>query len=146
MNDLGIESLLKGCLSKLLPRYPVKLAYFFGSYAVGKATSFSDVDVALVLPEQKAEPGSLLTLELQLAEEISRHCGIEEVDVRIINAAPLMIRGEVVTHGILLYSCDEEFRVEFEATTRSAYFDYLPIAARVRQAYFDRLYERGLNG
>ena len=57
-----------------------------------------------------------------------------------------MIRGEVVTHGILLYSPDEDFRIQFETTTRSAYFDFLPVAAMIQQEYFDRLYERGLNG
>lgn len=146
MHDLRIASSLKVCLSKLLPRYPVKLAYLFGSAATGKTTPLSDVDIALVLLDEKVDPGKLLLMELQLEEEISRHCEIEEVDVRIINAAPLMIRGEVVTHGILLYSPDEDFRIQFETTTRSAYFDFLPVAAMIQQEYFDRLYERGLNG
>ena len=146
MNNGTFESSLKVCLNRILPRYPVNLAYLFGSTAAGKATPLSDVDIALVLPDEQVDPGNLLSLELQLADEISRLLEIEEVDVRVINSAPLMVRGEVVTHGILLYSTDEDFRVEFETSTRSAYFDFLPIAAMVRREYFDRLYERGLNG
>lgn len=137
---------LKDSLSKLLPYYPVKLAYLFGSAAAGNATPLSDIDVALVLPDDQVDPGSFLSLEMQISDEISRNCELSEVDVRIINNAPLMFQGEVITHGILLYSSDEDFRVEFETSTRSAYFDFLPAATTIRQAYFDRLSERGFNG
>ena len=146
MSVIGIEPSLKDCLARILPGYPVKLAYLFGSAAAGNATPLSDVDVALVTMEGQVDPGSFLTLELKLADEISRCCEVADIDVRIINTAPLMIRGEVITYGILLYSSDEYFRVEFETSTRSAYFDFLPAAAMIRQAYFDDLYKRGLNG
>ena len=37
--------------------------------------------------------------------------------MRIINDAPLVLRGKVVTEGMLLYAQDESVRVEFETTT-----------------------------
>jgi predicted nucleotidyltransferase len=80
----------------------VKLAYLFGSAAAGNATPLSDIDVALVLPDDQVDPGSFLSLEMQISDEISRNCELSEVDVRIINNAPLMFQGEVITHGILL--------------------------------------------
>jgi hypothetical protein len=52
-----------------------------------------------------------------------------------------MVRGEVVTNGILLFSRDEGFRVDYETSTRSEYFDFMPVAAMHRQAYFERLRE-----
>jgi len=48
--------------------------------------------------------------------------------------------------GILLYSGDEAARVEFETRTRDEYFDYQPIARRLREAYFADLRQRGLYG
>jgi uncharacterized protein len=146
MIDIELVSSLKSCLSNILPRYPVNLAYLFGSAATGQTTPLSDVDVALVLTTETITPGKQLALELKIAEEISRQCAIADVDVRMINTAPLMLRGEVVTQGILLYCTDELFRIEFETSTRSDYFDFLPIAAQIQQGYLDRLYERGLNG
>ena len=146
MNESGIEVALKTCLSQILPRYPVKLAYLYGSSAAGNATPLSDVDIALVLADMEAIRGDRLILELQIEEEISRSCRGNEIDVRVINSAPLMVRGEVITKGVLLYSVDEAFRVEFETSTRSAYFDFMPTATAIREAYFDRLAERGLNG
>jgi hypothetical protein len=68
------------------------------------------------------------------------------VDVRIINRAPLMVRGEVITKGSLLFSREEQFRVGFETQVRSEYFDFLPIAKALQRAHFKRLREGGLNG
>ena len=68
MTDLALIASLKTCLSRLLPHYPVKVAYLFGSAASGNATLLSDVDIALVLPDDRAAPGNQLALELELAE------------------------------------------------------------------------------
>lgn len=141
-----LVSSLKSCLGHILPHYPVNLAYLFGSAATGQNTPLSDVDIALVLTAEMITPGQQLSMELKLAEEISRHCAITDVDVRIINTAPLMLRGDVITQGILLYCTDEPFRIAFETSTRSEYFDFLPTAAQIQQGYLDRLLERGLNG
>ena len=67
-------------------------------------------------------------------------------DVRVINEAPIMVRGEVVTSGLLLYSGDEVARVEFETRTYSEYFDFLPTAVAIREAHLERIAKRGLNG
>ena len=58
MTDSRIESSLKVCLSKILPHHPVKLAYLFGSTAAGNATPLSDVDIALVLPDDQVVPSN----------------------------------------------------------------------------------------
>jgi len=145
MNDLRKDPDFKACIDRIFHRYPVKLAYLYGSVAAGNATPLSDVDIALVVVNDVIELGKQLEMELDLMDVISRHCGTE-VDVRIINNAPIMLRGEVVTNGILLYSIDEDFRVEFETSTRSVYFDYMPVAAMLRRALSDRLHERGING
>jgi len=137
------DTALRTCLRKIFSKYPIALAYLYGSEAAGQATPLSDVDIALIMTDGDYDPKSRLDLELQLEEEIGRICGISNVDIRVVNDAPLMVQGEVVTNGILLYSHDEVFRVEYETTTRSKYFDFLPIAGMHRQAYFERLIERG---
>jgi uncharacterized protein len=137
---------LRICLRAIFSKYSIALAYLYGSEAVGQATLLSDFDIALVMVHEVYDPKSRLILELELEEEIARTCGIGNIDVRIMNEAPLMVRGEVVTKGILLYSLDEVFRVDYETSTRSKYFDFLPIAVGHREAYFERLRERGQDG
>jgi len=141
-----LETPLRTCLSGILIDFPVMLAYLYGSTATGRATPFSDVDIALVMNEDHFDPADRLILELEIEDQIVSACDMREVDVRIINDAPIMLQGEVVTDGILLFSQDEEFRVEFETSTRSKYFDFLPVANLHREAFFERIRMRGLHG
>jgi len=137
---------MRSNLVSVISRYPVALAYLYGSAAVGRDTPLSDIDIALVLGEKQSIPVSRLAMELQVADELARVCGLKNADVRVIDNAPIMLRGEVVTLGVLIYSRDEVFRVEFETQTRSEYFDFLPIAMLHRQAFLEQLHQRGLNG
>jgi len=52
-------------------------------------------------------------------------------------------KNKVVTRGLLLYSRDEDFRVAYELYTRKRYFDFRPVLAMMREAYFACL-EAGL--
>jgi predicted nucleotidyltransferase len=137
---------LKTRVDRVLSSYPVMLAYLYGSQASGQATPLSDVDIALVLEEGRYDPTQRLRLELQIEDDFVRVCDIPKADVRVINQAPLLVRGEVLTNGTLLYSRDEEYRVDFETLTRKLYFDFLPSAEMIRTEYFAHLLSRGEHG
>jgi len=132
-------------LAAILPGYPVSLAYLYGSAAAGQATPLSDVDVALVASEE-IDPYQQLKTELRIETQLAEQANIRNAEVRIINEAPLPMRGQVACRGILLYCSDEEARVRFETFTRDEYFDYMPIARQLRQAFFADVRERGLHG
>jgi predicted nucleotidyltransferase len=136
---------LKAGLPALLQDYPVAAAYLYGSFAEGTSLPFSDVDIALVLSSESMAPRERLRLQLQLAVELAE-AGVAEADVRIVNQAPLMMRGQVACQGILVYSGDETARVEFETRTREEYFDFRPLARQLREAYFADLRQRGIHG
>lgn len=124
----------------ILAGRPVMLAYLYGSAAEGYARPFSDVDIALVLsPEPPLSARERLWLELDIAAEIERRCGIGNADVRSINQSPLVVQGKVVTEGLLLYSRDETFRIEYEVYTRKLYLDFRPVICAMREAYFAHL-------
>ena len=142
---LPLESLSK-CVADVVRPRPVVLAYLFGSAATGKVTPFSDVDVALVVTEDHVFQKSRLQFELEIEDELALQCALDQIDVRVINAAPLLLRGEVVTYGNLLFAREEETRIEFETRTRMEYFDFLPAAEMYRVAFFENLRQRGLSG
>lgn len=81
---------------------------------------------------------------LDVALEIEERCELQGAEVRVINDAPLVLQGEVVTEGVLLYSRDEAERVRFETTIRSLYFDYLPIYQRLQNDFLSEVRRRGL--
>lgn len=136
---------LRRVLPRILEHQPVSLAYLYGSVITGRTTPFSDVDVALQVDENLS-PLERLKLMLRIQLDLADQADISNADVRIINDAPLVLRGRVVSDGLLVYSRDDQERVEFETTTRLRYFDYLPIHKRLQDAFFADLRERGLYG
>jgi len=142
-----IVSRLQAELPVILQGRPVMLAYLFGSAAEGTALPSSDVDIALVLePKCDISAYNRMKMEFDIAAEVEARCKIKEADVRSIDSAPLTVKGLVLTEGILLYSRDEEFRVDYEAHYRKMYFDFLPTAKMMRDAFFRQLKEEGLSG
>jgi hypothetical protein len=140
---------LKHTLPTILEDQPVDLAYLYGSTVTGYVTPFSDMDVALVVYEPLTPLARLKLIQyvqMALYEALCERCDIPDADVRIINDAPLILRGKVVTEGVLLYARDEAQRIAFETHTRMRYFDYLPIHRMMQRQFFDTLRKRGLHG
>jgi predicted nucleotidyltransferase len=136
--------ILKRELPEILSDEPVMIAYLFGSVVEGYARPSSDVDIALVLsPDYEASAYERMGLEIKIAAAIEDTCGIAQADVRSINQAPLTVRGTILTEGILLFSRDEEFRVDYEVYTRSCYFDFQPIEQLFRNSLIQQLREEG---
>jgi len=136
---------LEAAMPGILISKPVMLAYLYGSTADGSRLPFSDVDIALVLePNCPLSAYERMKLELDIAAEIERLCDIREADVRSIDAAPLTVQGMVVSEGPLLYSRDEEFRIQYEVHTRKLYFDFLPVKEMMRAAFFNHVQQEGL--
>jgi predicted nucleotidyltransferase len=137
---------LRGAAEAVFGPHSVALAYLHGSQASGRATPLSDVDVAIVT-ERELPPRDRLRLELTLETALAAVLR-RDVDVRVINRAPLPVRGTVVQTGVLLYARDDAVRVNFETVVRAAYFDFLPVVRYHRAAYFTAqravLTERGM--
>jgi hypothetical protein len=70
-------------------------------------------------------------------------CGID-ADVRVIDDAPVLFRGRIVTDGMPIFARPEDVRVAFETQTRMRYFDYLPIHRKLQESFFQDVRERGL--
>jgi uncharacterized protein len=88
----------------------IRFAFLHGSRAVGAATERSDVDVAVWLGEEVDE----LALRSRLPDE---------VDLLVLDRAPLELAGRVAMHGQLLLDADPAARVRWQATTRKLHLD-----------------------
>lgn len=134
---------LRVALPAVLAGYEVIAAYAYGSVVRETMTQFSDVDVAVVLKDLPASYDRLM-LELSLQGAIEEAIGFSPVDVRAINEAPLEVRGRIIQQGVLLYERDRRSRVAFEVQLRKRYFDFAPVAHTLREAFLDRVQNRGL--
>jgi predicted nucleotidyltransferase len=142
-NGAALVSQLKENLPPILDDLPVLMAYLYGSAVSSHTTPFSDVDIALYLSEP-LPPRQCLELELGVEIALEDALGLSNADGRVINDAPLQMRGTVVQEGIRLYCRDEERRVDFESLTLKLHLDFEPVAKMFRELFVKRLREEGL--
>ena len=95
--------------------------YLFGSYARGKATGMSDVDLGVLF----CEGFSLMERfdqRLQMINDLERLLG-KKVDVVDLESADSYFLHQVMLRKELLLDRDQSRRVAFEVKRRREYFD-----------------------
>lgn len=118
-------------------RESVVLAYLFGSYARGQAGPLSDVDVA-VLVDCHLSDEDRFTIRLDIIDGLIDILRRDDVDVLILNEAPLALRYRVVRDGIPLFCREHQVMVAFVSRTVSEYLDFKPIIERHERAILAR--------
>ena len=127
-NGLGVTDNIR---EYLLNRDDIVAAYLFGSRARGTARSSSDIDIALLLrdPDDPPERDRIskkldrFDRRLEIAGELET-IARAKVDVIDMEEAPLALRHQILTDGILLVDKDEQRRIDFEVSSRRQYFDF----------------------
>ena len=132
---------LKQKLRRVVPAVfegtPVLFAYLYGSYATGLSHPFSDLDVGIYV--EGLDIRACLDLELSLALRLDE--GLDHAlqsEVRVLNDLPLVVKGRILAEADLIYTRDENRRIEFETRVRKAYFDFLPVIHQYQEAYKEK--------
>ena len=126
MERENVDSRLVDRLAEALAlREEILEAYLFGSHARGKARPDSDIDVAVYIDEALADDGNWgycaeLTTDLMVA------LGTSEVDVVVLNKAPILLYHRVLRDGVRLLSRDLRATTTRAGRVLSYYFDFLP--------------------
>ena len=118
----------------------VRLAYLFGSQACGKANALSDVDVAVLLTEGLSVPETGQA-RLRLLGDLMSALGRDDVDLVVLNRAPVLLRQRVLRDGRLLFATDEQARVSFTEDTYRCYLDHRHMYDVLEETMFGRLRE-----
>lgn len=127
----------RGGLEELFRTHRIRLAYVFGSVARGYERPDSDLDIAVLLPEDVPE-SSHFDLMVRLNTDIVGLTRTNDVDVVILNTAPPLLAYEVVRTGILIHGSTAE-RVWFECDAIREYIDTEPIRRKISEAPFARI-------
>jgi predicted nucleotidyltransferase len=98
---------VRDALVDRLESSPVELALLFGSYAAGRATAGSDVDVAVEYEEGVAD---VMDAHLALVADLTRILGRDDVDIVRLTAVDPRIAVEALEHGQLLVGTREDVR------------------------------------
>lgn len=115
----------KDNIRKILAMEPsIEIAYLYGSVAMGIAGENSDIDIGVLLNssyvdilDYKFESNLALKIEAVLKKE---------VDLRIINKAPIYAQYEVIKPVQPIYCANDSVRINFETQVLSQYLDMLP--------------------
>ena len=136
-----IKNAISEAAPEILEKYPVLLAYLYGSVATGNVHPFSDIDIAVYV--QNLPASGYLGLELSTSLEFDKKMPVGcHSEVRIVNNLPISITGVIVTEGILIYCKRENARIDFETSVRKAYFDFLCVFRKYQNEYLDSAVSR----
>ena len=113
------------------------LAYLFGSHARGRAGPLSDVDVAVLLAG-RLNDDNCFDRRLEITGGLTDILPAEDVDVAILNQAPLALRYRVVRDGVLLFCRDRQAMIELRVRTVSEYLDFKPVIEQHERAILQR--------
>lgn len=114
MTDMDTEY-VKSELAPIFSRYQEEIvaAYLFGSAAKGSASSSSDVDIAVLLRNRDKKLAA--ALKFRLYADLCRTLKRNDIDLLLLNlSGNLILNDEIVRHGKVLYTTDDDAREEFE--------------------------------
>jgi predicted nucleotidyltransferase len=133
----GVADLQEKIRTELEPHREVLAAYLFGSVARGTSGPLSDVDIAVLLSDE-VDPW---TVQLDLMSAIASAIGSSDVDVVVLNRAPVSLGYRVLRDGVLLLSRDERARIRHWVATVSSYIDMEPFRRALSEGTHHRIVE-----
>lgn len=123
MKRANLQEVTKNLVKKLKKIKAVKAVYLFGSYAIGKPRSFSDIDICVIAQRiSKSEKAKIASL------------GSRKVQVSFFDDLPIYIKFEVIK-GKQLFVRDEEFLHKLTFRTLKEYYDFWPLLKRFERFY-----------
>lgn len=113
----------------------VIFAYLFGGLAEEKLKPLSDIDIAVYVRDR----ATLAEYKFRLFESLADALGTSEIDLVILNTAPISICGRILQHKRLLVDKEPFRRHSYESVTLREFFDF-----KVKEdALFSRRYGLG---
>ena len=129
----------------------IDLAYLFGSYAKGRITPLSDVDVAVLLND-KIDPKIYFDMQLDLSDQLSSYLK-KQVEVVILNRADPRLSYQIIRYGEIVFEKNLNLRADFERKALNLYFDLKPmfdfhekkLLERIKEGKFGKTYRGSRN-
>jgi len=119
-------------ITDVLSRFDdVVLGYIYGSFLTGD--DFHDIDIGIIV-SREMEPYESFRYAVETAAAVEQNITPRyEVDLRVLNEAPVSFQYEVVRTGMAVFVRDEDGRISFEAGVISRYLDQKPLFDRMEK-------------
>ena len=113
-------------------RDDIIFAYLFGSYAKEKQTHLSDIDIAVYIREKKG----ISDKKLKILMDLSRLLKTDDIDLVILNEAPISMLTKILAHKIILNDKSPKIRHSFESLNMRMGFDFSYLEKRILEQRF----------
>lgn len=132
MSELDKERMVNEISRCLSGVEDLLLGYLYGSFLV--RNDFNDIDIGLLVAGERT-PYELFKYAMRIASDLERCITPRyEVDLRVLNTAPVEFQYEVVKTGRVVFARDENVRVAFEADVLAKYLDLKYLYDRMNRA------------
>jgi predicted nucleotidyltransferase len=142
-NSVAVPDARFSVLGSRFSAFPEVVAvYLFGSAARGTRGKRSDVDIAVLTRAR----GTSHRRSRSLVEYVQAACdalGTDNVDVVLLDRAPIALRHEVFREGKPLLVRDREALTRFRMESSREYLDTLPLRRTFEEAFFRRVRRSG---
>ncbi|NPV53845.1 MAG: nucleotidyltransferase domain-containing protein [Firmicutes bacterium] len=125
-------------------RAEVIFAYLFGSQARAQAGPLSDIDIAVFLNDT-VEPAHYTRYRLELWGALSALLHRNDIDIVVLNRAPVLLRHRVLRDGKLILCRNEGARINFTIETGRRFWDTAHLR-RLSFRYMERHIKMGTFG
>lgn len=120
-----INQLLPQAIDYLHKNDDVEFAYLFGSFGKGKCFPLSDIDIAIYLKNfEDLNKEYLIEKRLEILGELINLLQTDEIDLVILNNAPLTLRMKILETRRVIVDKNPFFRHRYESLTMREYFDF----------------------
>ncbi len=113
--------------------------YLFGSRAAGTANTQSDYDFAILF-DFSSPMDDLAFTALDLEEKLATILN-SEVDIITLHNADIEQKFLIISHGVLIYSSDDDKRTDFEDIVIKKYLDFKPVLELYRKELREAIQE-----
>jgi predicted nucleotidyltransferase len=139
---ININSYLKDIQKYFAKRADIAVAFLFGSYGTQYQTPLSDVDIAVLFI-----PGQAINLktELTILGDLADITGEDDINLVVLNKAPLTVQFEVLKTGKVLVK-KELYLEDFHEYVCKRYADFKIDLDQFNADYDSALREVYLNG
>ncbi|RLE68046.1 MAG: hypothetical protein DRJ34_03765 [Thermoprotei archaeon] len=110
-------------IRRISDKYGIIYALLFGSSIDGYMLRSSDIDIAVMLKGDPKNFGENLRISVKISSILGRSLG-REVDIIILNTAPLGLKYEIYTTGKILFCSDRERFIDDLVKTIGMYQDF----------------------
>jgi predicted nucleotidyltransferase len=107
-------------------------------------TPLSDIDIAILFDE-KISSAEAEDMENEIYAKLTEVLGTDEVDLIVLNKAPISVRFGVLKDKEFIYFSDKRKVVDFQCDVISEYLDFKPIRDEMNKEFLLTMNDRGRN-